>query len=96
MTTDYGEGQTYLATFVEGSGADTDPGISVYTDLDNNTDNTNKFKFTIPMPSGVSIGNLLTSTSTIANSTSEFSPRSIIRAYSIITNRRITYRVKPI
>jgi hypothetical protein len=96
MTTDYGEGQTYLATFVEGSGADTDPGISVYTDLDNNTDNTNKFKFTIPMPSGVSIGNLLTSTATIANSTSEFSPRSIIRAYSIITNRRITYRVKPI
>jgi hypothetical protein len=96
MTTDYGEGQTYLATFVEGSGSDTDSGISVYTDLDNNTDNTNKFKFSLALPIGVSIGNLLTSTATIANSTSEFSPRSIIRAYSIITNRRITYRVKPI
>lgn len=92
-TTDYGEGQRYLATFVEGSGTDAASGSSTYTDLDNNTDNTNKFKFTIPLPSGVTLGNLVTTTATVANSTSEFSPRSIIKSYTIITNRRITYRV---
>ncbi|MCM4154354.1 sodium:calcium exchanger [Arenibacter sp. N53] len=92
-TTDYGEGQTYLATFIEGSGSDTDSGTLPYTDLDGNTDNTNRFKFSIPMPPGVIIGNFITSTATIANSTSEFSPQSVIRTYSLITNRRITYRV---
>ena len=92
-TTDYGEGQTYLATFIEGSGSDTDSGTLPYTDLDGNTDNTNRFKFSIPMPPGVIIGNFITSTATVANSTSEFSPQSVIRTYSLITNRRITYRV---
>ncbi len=62
--------------------------------MDGNTDNTNKFKFTLPLPSGVNVGEFLTATATIANSTSEFSPLSQIRTYSIITNRRITYRVK--
>ncbi len=90
---DYGEGQTYLATVVEGSGSDTDSGTSVYTDLDGNTDNTNRFKFSIPLPPGVAFGNYLTSTATISNTTSEFSPFSIIKAFTIITNRRITYRV---
>ncbi|MFK5972878.1 MAG: right-handed parallel beta-helix repeat-containing protein [Flavobacteriaceae bacterium] len=41
-STDYGGGQSYLATFVEGSGSDAYSGISVYTDADGNT---NKFKF---------------------------------------------------
>ena len=94
MTTDYGEGQTYLATVVEGSGSDTQSGTSSYTDLDGNTDNTNRFKFTIPLPPGVVKGNFITATATISNSTSEFSPQSIIKGYSVITNRRITYRVK--
>ncbi|MEG3659902.1 Calx-beta domain-containing protein [Arenibacter palladensis] len=94
MTTDYGEGQIYLATVVEGSGSDTRSGTSSYTDLDGNTDNTNRFKFKIPLPSGVVKGDFLTATATISNSTSEFSPQSIIKGYTVITNRRITYRVK--
>ena len=93
-TTDYGEGQLYLATFVEGSGADSVSGASSYIDLDGNTDTTNKFKFSVPLPSGVIKGSLITSTATVANSTSEFSPSSIITTYNVITNRRITYRIK--
>lgn len=94
LSTDYGEGQTYLGTVIEGSGSDTESGTSNYTDLDGNTDNTNRFKFSIPLPAGVKIGDFLTSTATISNSTSEFSPQSIIKGYTVITNRRITYRVK--
>lgn len=93
MSTDYGEGQVYLATLVEGSGADLASGTSAYTDMDGNTDSTNKFKFTIAKPVGVTFGKMLTSTATLSNSTSEFSPLSLIKAYTIITNRRITYRV---
>ena len=94
LSTDYGEGQVYLDTFVEGSGSDTDNGSSTYTDDDSNTDNTNKFKFTITLPPGVTSGDFITTTATISNSTSEFSPMSSIKSYTIITNRRITYRVK--
>ena len=93
QSTDYGEGQVYLASFVEGSGSDSDSTSSAYTDADGNTDNTNKFKFTVPLPPGVTLGEFVTSTATLSNSTSEFSPMSIIKAYTIITNRRITYRV---
>lgn len=94
LSTDYGEGQTYLGTVVEGSVSDLDAGSSSYTDADGNTDNTNLYEFRIPIPSGVSIGEKITATATIANSTSEFSPFSIIKVQTIITNRRITYRVK--
>jgi len=93
LSTDYGEGQVYLATVIEGSGSDTDPGTSTYTDLDGNTDNTNKFRISIALPVGVNVGHLVTATATVANATSEFSPMSEIKAYTIITNRRITYRV---
>ena len=93
MTTDYGEGQTYITTVVEGSGADLDSGSSSYTDLDGNTDTTNKFRFSIPIPSGVMKGEYITATATLGNSTSEFSPFSILKVYTVITNRRITYRV---
>ncbi|MDV7140983.1 Calx-beta domain-containing protein [Maribacter sp. TH_r10] len=95
MTTDYGEGQTYIATVVEGSGTDLDSGTSSYTDLDGNTDTTNKFKFSIPLPSGVAKGEYISATATVGNSTSEFSPFSILKVYTVITNRRITYRVNP-
>lgn len=94
LSTDYGEGQVYLATLTEGSGADMDTGISGYTDDDGNSDNTNKFRFTFPLPPGTTLGDLVTATATLANSTSEFSPMSIIKAYTLITNRRITYRVR--
>ncbi len=93
LSTDYGEGQTYLGTAVEGSGSDMDAGFSSYTDADGNLDNTNLFEFRIPNPSGVTIGKMITATATIANSTSEFSPFSMIKVRTIITNRRITYRV---
>ncbi|MDC6406901.1 MULTISPECIES: right-handed parallel beta-helix repeat-containing protein [Maribacter] len=91
---DYGEGQVYIATLVEGSGSDQDSNVLPYTDMDGNTDNTNKLKFTIPLPPGVTIGELITATATLSNSTSEFSPLSEIRANSLITNKRITYRIK--
>ena len=62
---------------------------------DGNTDNTNRFQFTIPLTISISLGEYVTSTATIANTTSEFSPVSIIQVRTVITNRRITYRVNP-
>ncbi|WP_243744168.1 right-handed parallel beta-helix repeat-containing protein [Zeaxanthinibacter enoshimensis] len=94
-SSDYGEGQTYLLTFTEGSGADLDGTSSSYTDVDGNTDTTNKFRFVVPAPPGTHVGALLTATATLGNSTSEFSPRSVIIVPTVITNRRITYRVDP-
>lgn len=93
FSTDYGEGQTYLGTVVEGSGADLDAGSSSYTDVDGNTDNTNRFHFSFAVPPTVSMGDMVTATATLGNSTSEFSPMSILKVQSVITNRRITYRV---
>jgi hypothetical protein len=94
LINDYGEGQTFIGSFVEGSASDTDTRVTNYTDNDGNTDNTNKFKFAIPAPPSVTLTNLVTATATIANSTSEFSPVSEVKTYTVITNRRITYRVK--
>ena len=94
LSTDYGEGQIYLGTSVEGSASDLDTTSSPYTDVDGNTDTTNKFHFAVAIPPGVQANDLITSTATIGNSTSEFSPFSIVKIPTIITNRRITYRVK--
>jgi len=94
LTQDYGEGQTYIGTAVEGSGDDQDTTTSSYADPDGNTDNTNKYKFVFPLPSGTVVGDLITTTGTRSNSTSEFSPEIIISAYTVITNRKITYRIK--
>ncbi|MBO0592129.1 right-handed parallel beta-helix repeat-containing protein [Cellulophaga sp. E16_2] len=94
LATDYGEGQIYLAKVIEGSSEDLLTITTPYTDVDGNTDNTNKFRFVIAGPLNIAVGNFITSTATISNSTSEFSPFSIIKNYTLITNRRITYRVK--
>ena len=94
MSTDYGEGQTYMATVVEGNGSDTDATTSAYIDMDGNVDTTNKFKFTIPVGPGLGVGTRITSTTTLSNTTSEFSPSSILKVFTVITNRRITFRVK--
>ncbi|MEH6772111.1 beta strand repeat-containing protein [Maribacter arcticus] len=94
LTQDYGEGQVYIGTAVEGSASDQDGSISSYIDEDGNTDNTNKYKFILPLPPGTVLGNLVTTTGTRANSTSEFSPKAVITAYTVITNRKITFRVK--
>ncbi|MGJ8716499.1 MAG: Calx-beta domain-containing protein [Maribacter stanieri] len=94
LTQDYGEGQIYIGTAVEGSSDDQDATSSLYLDNDGNTDNTNKYKFVFPLPSGTAVGDLITTTGTRSNSTSEFSPEVIISAYTVITNRNITYRIK--
>jgi len=94
LTQDYGEGQTYIGTAVEGSSDDQDASSSAYLDDDGNTDDTNKYKFVFPIPSGTAVGDLITTTGTRSNSTSEFSPEVIIKAYTVITNRNITYRIK--
>ncbi|SNR82231.1 CUB domain-containing protein [Maribacter sedimenticola] len=94
LTQDYGEGQIYIGTGVEGSINDQDSATSAYTDADGNTDNTNKYKFVFPLPPGTVLGELVTATGTRSNSTSEFSPIVEISAYTVITNSRITYRVK--
>ncbi|MEZ4840361.1 MAG: Calx-beta domain-containing protein [Flavobacteriaceae bacterium] len=76
LTQDYGEGQTYIGTYTEGSGSDISAATSLYTDADGNTDTTNQFEFRIPLPSGVTNGVLITATATISNNTSEFTPVS--------------------
>lgn len=93
MSTDYGEGQIYLGSAIEGSGSDLDGGTASYTDMDGNTDNTNRFWLTIPITPGTVTGNYITATTTLLNSTSEFSPFSILKVRTIITNRRITFRI---
>ncbi|QNH62471.1 beta strand repeat-containing protein [Hymenobacter sediminicola] len=53
--TGFGEGQTYFRTFVEGSVDDKDAGTSTYAglinDIDQGTDNTNRFTVSIPLAS---------------------------------------------
>ncbi|MEJ2163193.1 MAG: hypothetical protein P8X60_07750 [Robiginitalea sp.] len=90
---DYGEGQVFLTAIVEGSASDLDADSSTYTDTDGNADNTAEYEFRIPIPSGITLGNWITATSTLSNSTSEFSPMSDVRVQNVLTNRRITYRV---
>lgn len=74
----FGEGATYVTTFVEGSGADLDAGSSTYPSpvngLAQGFDMTNRFRFTIAAPGGVASGVRLTATATLAGTgTSEFS-----------------------
>ncbi len=96
ITLDYGEGQTYLASATEGSPSDIDTTInSFYSDVDGNTDTTNRFNFSITLSSSIPVGSLITATATIANSTSEFGTIFYAGAANVITNRKITYRVKP-
>lgn len=92
-TQDYGEGEIYIGSFTEGSVEDLDTSISNYSDADGNTDSTNRFRFLVPMGSGAPT-DVITATATVANSTSEFSPIVTIKMANVITNRRITYRVK--
>lgn len=77
-STSFGSGRTYLTTLTEGSGADTDATSSTYgpgliNGLAQGTDTTNRFSFTIAVPSGVANGTVLTTTATLAGNTSEFS-----------------------
>lgn len=74
----FGQGKTYITTLTEGSGADLDSTTGTYgpgaiNGISQGTDTTNKFKFTIALPSGVTSGTVLTSTATLSGATSEFS-----------------------
>ncbi|WGZ93323.1 MAG: SdrD B-like domain-containing protein [Candidatus Thiothrix putei] len=84
---DYGEGQTYLDTFVEGSASDTDTATcAIATDTDgNNHTGMNAFTITIPTPAGFVTGDSMTATATLSNSgTSEFSPTVLLlEAYNV-------------
>lgn len=93
LLVDYGEGQLYVGTAIEGSAADLDNSVSSYSDLDGNVDNTNRFELSFALPPVVVVGNRVTSTATLGNTTSEFSPTALVGVRSVITNRRITYRI---
>ena len=74
----FGSGKTYLTKLTEGSAADTDATSSIYgpgviNGILQGTDTTNRYMFTIPIPAGVAIGTVLTSTATLSGNTSEFS-----------------------
>jgi uncharacterized repeat protein (TIGR01451 family) len=73
----FGEGRTFAASLVESSAADLDASSSAYAGAINGivqgADNTNRFRFTIPAPGGVTPGVRLTATATVAAATSEFS-----------------------
>lgn len=74
---DYGEGQTFLASLVEGSVTDNDTtDCSLAVDADGNVNTGMKsFSFSLPTPAGVVGGDLLTATASVQNvGTSEFSP----------------------
>ncbi|TPN83058.1 right-handed parallel beta-helix repeat-containing protein [Aquimarina algicola] len=93
LTQDYGEGQVFIASAIEGSPDDNDSTSSSYTDADGNTDNTERFNFSITLGSTIPVGSIITATATTSNSTSEFGNTFPIGAATVITNRRITYRV---
>lgn len=74
----FGEGQSYVTTFTEGSAGDLDPGSSTYPPIVNGlaqgADMTHRFRFTVAAPPGVAAGVRLTATATLAGpGTSEFS-----------------------
>ncbi|MGI4823853.1 MAG: right-handed parallel beta-helix repeat-containing protein [Janthinobacterium lividum] len=83
----FGQGQTYLGTFTEGSSADSNPSAGTYSGSINGrvqgSDATNLFTFTIPLTGNfAALGTgttLLTSTATLANATSEFSGNIAVR-----------------
>jgi uncharacterized repeat protein (TIGR01451 family) len=83
----FGEGRTWVTTLNEGSAADLDAGVTAYVPpvngLDQGSDNTNRFRFTLALPAGVAVGTSLTSTATLAASTSEFS--GVVRVTAGVT-----------
>ncbi len=89
--TGFGEGLTYLGTFVEGSAGDLANTTGTYGPAPINgrnqgTDATNRFAFLIPLPSGVSSGIQLTSTATLAGQTSEFGGNVIVSSGPLLTH----------
>jgi hypothetical protein len=85
----FGEGQTFALTATEGLASDLDTGTGTYTNpvngLNQGTDTTNRFRFTVATPAGVVPGSVLTSTARIANATSEFSGNVTVTGSPVIT-----------
>jgi hypothetical protein len=74
----FGEGQVYLLTLTEGSIDDLDTTTGSYgpgpvNGIAQGQDSTNRFRFVIAVPAGVTDGSLLTATATSGGATSEFS-----------------------
>ena len=90
--TGFGEGQTYVFSATEGSGSDLDATSSTYgpgavNGVVQGTDTTNRFRFTMPTPGGVSAGVRLTATARVGGNTSEFSAFLVVSpgpAYTIV------------
>jgi uncharacterized repeat protein (TIGR01451 family) len=81
----FGEGQSYRISLTEGSAADLDATTSSYgpaaiNGLSQGTDNTNAYRFSIPLASlpGVAVGSRLTATATLGGNTSEFSGNVLV------------------
>src|SRR5205807_180076 len=64
----FGQGKTYLGTFIEGSAYDTDSSVGSYDTLLAGSANANRFRFTIPLSSllaSVNAGTVITATATV-------------------------------
>jgi uncharacterized repeat protein (TIGR01451 family) len=82
--TSFGEGQTYVTTVTEAI-SDLDGTVGSYGPAAINgvlqgTDNTNRFRFLIPLPAGITTGDNLSATGTFAgnNASSEFSGQVVV------------------
>ncbi|RVU85720.1 DUF11 domain-containing protein [Leucothrix sargassi] len=83
LTQDYGEGETYITSFVEGVGEDSSlntVSCNGLSDADgNDASGMSPFQWRVALPSGLQIGDKITATATIAGTgTSEFSPVAVI------------------
>lgn len=81
--TGFGEGQTYITVLSEGSGSDLDAATGTYGPANINgraqgTDTTARFVFRMSVPSGVSLGSVLTATATLNGQTSEFGGNVVV------------------
>jgi uncharacterized repeat protein (TIGR01451 family) len=91
----FGEGQTYVFTATEGSGADADATSSLYgpgpiNGVAQGTDTTNRFSFTLPTPGGVTPGVRLTATARLGGNTSEFSAFLVVSAAPAYTLTKVS------
>jgi hypothetical protein len=81
--TGFGEGETYITVLSEGSGSDLDATTGAYGPGNINgraqgADTTNRFVFRMSVPSGVSLGSVLTATATLNGQTSEFGGNVVV------------------
>lgn len=75
LSQDYGEGQIYLGSMVEGSAADVDNGsCNIPAQDGHNHTGMKAFQFSVPTPASLIAGDLLTATATLSAGTSEFGP----------------------